>query len=159
MAVGGAAPSRRTASDFAVGVEEQVSMSFDSPWCASSTALISTSSSFVRCPTTRSVGRRSRWNQPSGSRLPRGRYRPSRGAVWGRTCRHYRIFAFVVSSWSCACRRADVSLGARGAILRIVVVARVPAGLCLAWCMRRHSTFRLVVRVCACGVHAHVSFA
>ena len=30
MAVGGAAPSRRTASDFAVGVEEQVSMSFDS---------------------------------------------------------------------------------------------------------------------------------
>ena len=48
----------------------------------------------------------------------------SRGAI-----AHLVLVApLLISFWSCACRRADVSLGARGAIRRIVVVVRVPAG-------------------------------
>jgi len=89
---------------------------------------------------------------------------------------------FFVSSWSCACRRAYVSLGACGATLRIVVVVArardgglmsrlvraAPLFLLLWSCACRRAYVSLgargatlpivvVVRVCTSGVHAHVS--
>ena len=63
---------------------------------------------------------------------------------------------FFVSLRSCACRRAYVSLGACGATLRIVVVVRVTAGLCLAWCARRHFPSCSVVRACAFGTSVNL---